>query len=220
MKYCTLFILFCLSFSLSAQVEENEIDLSLGVQNAYVVDHIDAEKKMVTGVLEKTFKQYGKVKRNRKAGEWSCMDCKISMISTNPVNVYYKIEERKGLITSYVFIDDGTKFISSENDASASEAIERMNLGIYNDVKREVFKKMLKAEEDALKKFEKELSKLEKKNSDLHNDIESYKDKIVKAEKDIEKNLQSQEDKRIEIEQQKREVEKATKKLNNVGRGN
>ena len=50
-------------------------------------------------------------------------------------------------------------------------------------------KEELKDEENRLKDFEKDLSKLVKKNEDLHSDIENYKEKIIKAEKEIEKNF-------------------------------
>ena len=218
MKTLILSLFLFLSLSITAQVSEQKFDISLGSQNAYMIDHIDAEKKMVEKVLEETFKQYGKVKRNRKAKEWSCQECKISTISTTPINVYYRIEEGKGQVTSYTFFDDGTKFVSGQNDSDASRAIEKINMDIYYGVRKAVITKELEVAEKGLKNFEKDLGKLEKKNTNLHGDIDNYKEKILQAEKDIEKNLQEQEDKRIEIEQQKKMISKITEKLNNVGR--
>ena len=202
-----------------SQVEEGSYDLSLGDQMGFMVDHIDADRKMVEKIMDNTFKEYGKIHKNRKAKEWSCLECKISRISGTPMDIYYKVVERKGLVTTYVFFDDGEKFLSSENASEAIESIVDLNMDIYHDVKRAVFSKELEGEEKTLKGLEKDLGKLEKKNTDLHEDIEEYKEKIRKAEQDIEKNLQQQEDKQIEIEQQKKVVSKVTDKLNNVGRG-
>lgn len=212
-----LSFLFLANIGIS-QVSEIKADLSLGEQNAYVVDHPDAEKKMVEKVLDNTFKQYGKVKKNRKAKEWNCAECTISMISGAPLSIYYKVEEGKGQITSYTFFDDGTKFISSENNSKASAIIEKLNKEIALDVKRLVIEKELENQEKELKNFEKDLSKLEKKNKNLHDDIEDYKEKIRKAEKEIEENLNAQADKKMEIEKQRNEVASTTDRLNNVGR--
>ena len=66
--------------------------------------------------------------------------------------------------------------------------------------------------------MEKELRKLEKKNTGYHKDIEKAKEKIEKAEKDIEQNLRDQEDQRITIEQQRKVIEEIIERLNNLGR--
>lgn len=209
-------ILICLS--LDAQVFESNQDLSVGTQNAYAMDHPDAEKKMVEKALDEVIKEYGKVKRNRKAKEWNCSECNVPSISSSPISIYYKVEEGKGQVTSYLFFDDGSQFLTKSN-SDKSAAIEKINMDVFHNVKRKVINKDLENQEDNLKSFNKDLSKLEKKNNDLHNDIEEYKEKIRKAEKEIEQNLQSQEDKKIEIEQQKNKVSEVTEKLNNVGRG-
>lgn len=207
------------SVILVGQVEEADYDCSLGKQNAFYMEHIDADGKMVSKVLENALKQYGKTKRNRKAKEWTCEACQIGAVSSSPLNVYFKIDEGRNMVTSYVFFEDGEKFISSENDPSTAKAIKNMLMDVNFNVQREVIKKALVIEEKNLKGFEKDLSKLEKKNEDLHKDIEEFKEKILKAEKDIEQNLHDQEDKRMEIEKQRRTVEKVTTKLNNVGKG-
>ncbi len=203
---------------LNAQVNEGKYSLSLGDQNGFMMDHKSAEKQVVEEVIENNLKPYGKIKRNRKAGEWNCQECNLSMVSSNTLNVYYRIEEGRDLVTSYLYFDDGTKFISSENDSDASEQIKMICMDIYYEVKREMIRKDLEEMEKQLKDYEKDLGKLEKKNKDLHQDIEEYKEKIRKSEKDIEQNLRDQEDKNMEIEQQKRLLSKTTDKLNKVGR--
>lgn len=204
---------------LNAQMFESKQELSVGLQNAYAMDYPDADSKMVEKALEEAIKEFGKVKRNKKAKEWYCQDCKIATISSNPMNIYYKIEEGKGQTTSYLFFDDGGKFLSSENNDAQAD-IERFNMNIFHDVKRMVIGEELKQQENQLNDYQKDLEKLEKKNKDLHDDIEDYKEKIRKAEKEIEQNLQEQVDKNIEIEQQKNKVGEITEKLNNVGRSN
>ena len=217
MKILNVLLLTLFTIGLNAQVFESKQELSVGLQNAYACDHPEAEKKMVEKALEETLKEYGKVKKNRKAKEWCCQECKVPSISSNPLNIYYKVEEGKGQVTSYIFIDDGEKFLTSNNSEAQAE-IERLNMNVFYSVERMVTGKKLEQQENTLKDYNKDLQKLEKKNKILHDDIEDYKEKIRKAEKDIEENLQLQESKKIEIEQQKNKVGEITKALNNIGR--
>ena len=215
-----LLTLVLLAFSctfISAQVSETNAELSLGSQNAFYMEHEGADKKMVNKILENAIKQYGKVKRNKKAKEWNCLQCSVPGVS-GPSNVYFKIEEGKGMTKSYVFFDDGTKFISSENNPELAGKLKEGLTYVKHDITRAVITNHLKDEEDNLKDRNKELEKLDKKNKDYHKDIEDYKKKISEAEKNIEKNLQDQEDKKIEIEKQSRVVEDVTTQLNNVGK--
>ena len=221
MKTLITFILSaCIISLVSAQVEvrEQSMESSLGHQNAFAMDHRGADQKMVTKIFEKAFKEYGKVKKNKKAKEYNCLQCSVPGFS-NPVNVYFKITKGKGTASSYVFYDDGTQFVSSENSPEEAQRIINDLTYIGHDVSRAVIKKELEAEEDNLKDRNKEQEKLEKKNKNLHEDIEEYKKKIAEAEKAIEKNLQEQEDKKMEIEKQARVIEQVTDKLNNVGKG-
>jgi len=210
---CTFFIVT----STFGQVTESEALISLGTQNAFVTEHVGASKKMVNKILENAIKEFGKVKRNKKAKEWNCMQCRMPGVA-GLTNIYFKIEEGKGQTTSYVFVDDGTQFISSENDEDAAASIKTRLTNVGYDITRAVISKELDNEEDELKDRNKELRKLEKKNQDYHNDIEKYKKKIAEAEKNIEENLLDQEDKKMEIEKQIRTVDAVTTKLNEVGK--
>ena len=219
MKKQLLLLTFILSnIALFSQVNEEGCLMSLGKQPAYVIDHEGADKKTVMKVVENTFKDFGKLKKNKKAKEVVCEQCLAPLISSTPMNIYIKGDEGKNRYTTYIMFDDGQKFIDSSNEPAQSKVIVEILQNMAYDVQREVIKKELKDAENQLKGFEKDLSKLEKKNEDLHSDIENYKEKIIKAEKEIEKNFSEQDEKRMEIEKQGREVEKIIKKLNNVGR--
>jgi len=218
MKLFTLLTFVSLGCSnLIGQVTETMYPLSLGEQNAFVMEHKGADAKTVNKILEDAIKEYGKVKRNKKAKEWSCLQCEVPGIS-KPTNVYFKIDEGKGMTTSYTYFDDGTKFISSKNAPEIAERLKKSLKHVSYDVTRDVISEELKDEEKNLEKQNKEKEKLERKNEDLHEDIEDYRKKIAEAEKNIEKNLQEQEDKKMEIEQQARKVGDVTDRLNAVGK--
>lgn len=217
MKNIYTLILLTFSISVFGQVMEEEKTISVGKQTAFVIDHPGADKKMVEKIMENTLKEYGKVKKNRKAKEWNCSECKVSMITSKSLNIYYTIEEGKSQTTSYMFFDDGTQFLSSENSDKVA-AIKDLNMTIFYNVKRAVIEKELEQEEDNLKDFNKDLSKLEKKEADLLDDIDDYKEKIRKAEKEIEEVLLLQEEKRMQIAKQEMSVDSVKDKLNKVGR--
>jgi len=217
MKYLLYFSFLMFSLNIQAQVQEKTSSLSLGDQMAFVMEHQDADKKTVEKIIEKKLKQYGKVKRNKKAKEWACDQCEISMIDNQPISVYYKVEEKQGMIATYTFFDDGTKFLCTENDQAAGLAITKFNLEIYHDVSRAVITEELKNEEKNLKGFGKDLSKLGKEEEDLHKDIEKFKQKIKDAEKEIEENLIKQEEKRMQIAKQESLIDSVKDKLNKVG---
>jgi len=199
------------------QIEEGSGQLSLGTQNAFIIEHDGASKKTVKKILENAIKEYGKVKYNRKAKEWNCLQCNVPGVS-GPSNVYFKVEEGRNQSTSYVYVDNGSQFINSENDEAAAARITSSLTSVMHDITRSVISKELEDEEDNLNDRNKEQEKLEKKNKDLHNDIEKYKQKIKDAEKAIERNLEEQEDKKMEIEKQSRVVEEVVTRLNNVGK--
>ena len=208
-----------ISVSIFGQVEETKSLMSFGHQDSYMIEHDGADEKMVYKFLEDHYKKYGKVKRNKKAGEWLCESCQIGVISSSPMDVYFKVKEGKDQTTSYHFFDDGTQFLSGENNAEAEANIENFLMNVFYEVKRKVIRKELEEQEKVLKNFEKDLGKLEKKNKDLHEDIEDYKRKILEAEENIERNLEEQADKKMEIDKQTLNVSEITKRLNNVGKG-
>lgn len=215
----TVLIFALLAIGVNAQeVMQKEAVMSLGNQVAYVVDIEGADEGVAKDVWEKYLKDYGDVKRNKKAKEYFCEECKINMISSAPVQITMKIDERKDMSVVSAFFDSGEHFITSETDPDAAVIIEKFMYNYALEVKRTVIEKELEEAEKDLKDFNKDQEKLEKTNKGLHEDIEKYKKKIIEAEEDIEENLQEQEAKQIEIKNQTKMVEEISTRLNNVGK--
>jgi len=215
-----LFFFFAFSFVRAQNVTERKVSMSLGAQNAYVIDVEGADKKIMEDVFKSTFKEYGKIQENRKARESFMVATKISRINgSSPVDLYAKFEEGKGMATTYVWIDLGGAFTNSTEYMKQSDAIKTMLQDYYYECRKVVVANELKVEEKSLDKLEKELSKLQKQNDGYHQDIEKAKQKIAEAEKNIEQNIVDQESKTKEIEGQKKVVETVTEKLNNIGKG-
>lgn len=200
-------------------VTERKVSMSLGSQNAFVVDVEGADKKIVESVFKTTMKEFGKLQENKKAREFFMMATKINRINgSSPLDLYAKFEEGKGMATAHVWIDLGGAFTNSQDYRKQADAAKIFLQDYYYECRRVVVQNELKAEEKNLDKLEKDLVKLKKQNDGYHEDIEKAKQKIVQAEKNIEQNIIDQANKNKEIDGQKKTVETVTTKLNNIGK--
>jgi len=207
--------------SMMAQdVNEQEVRMSLGKQNAFSVDIEGADEGIAAKVWKKFAKDYGKIKRNKKAKEYYSKDAKVSMIAgSDQMDMYIKFDERVGMATATLWVDYDGAFINSNDHPSEAQGAEEFLQNFYYDVREYVINEEMKAQEKELKKLDKGLRKLEKQNTGYHQDIEKAKERIEKAEKNIEQNLKDQDDQRIAIEQQKKLIDEIIERLNNLKRG-
>lgn len=220
MKNFALVILIAfVSFPLFSQdIREVEKTISMGAQPAFVINHPNATVKMAEDAWEEHMKKNGKAKKNRKSKELETIDAEINMISSTPLNIYFLAEKGADMTTSYIFFDNGSGFITSESDENAASGIYEFLTPFVYGVEKLVIQEELDNEEDGLKDFAKDLERLEKSNTNLHEDIEKWKEKIRQAETDIEKNLQDQDAKKEEIVNQEGIIKEVKKKLNSVGK--
>lgn len=220
LKLNVLFFAFLLSSGISvAQVSQQEAIMSHGSQNAYVQDHPDAKEKHIEKAWKEVIKEYkGKVKKNKKSDEYETLELSVPLISRSPLNLYLKVEEKKGMSSTMLFVDDGTQYISDNNDQDANMNIEKLLTSFAFEVEKLAVEDILDDEEKNAKKLSKDLEKLEKGNTKLHEDIEDYEKKIAQAELDIEQNLKDQEAQNIEINNQAKLIEEIKDRLNNIGK--
>ncbi len=201
-----LFVLFCYSISFG-QVEETQKTMSEGVENSLNIRIPNAKAKTVEKLWKKHMKPYkGKTKRIRKTKEIFSDNASIPQLSSNDVDVYVKIVEAGDEILFSAWFDLGGGFLSSETHPDKYGSAEKMLLLFALDVSKVVIKRELDDEEDTLKKYGKQLTKLEKQKAKLLKDIENYKAKIKAAEAAVEQNEANQENKRQDIENQKAKV--------------
>ncbi len=209
-------LIFSLSGNVHAQISIQNESMSLGSKSSFVMDLSGADKKMADKKWKEFIKDYGKIEKNKKAKEQSVLQASLPGFE-GPTNVTFKAEEGKDLTRVYFFFDNGTKFIEEgDEDADAAKVFLRDYVIL---VDKEVAKIALKDGEGELKKFEKSLSKLEKKNKKLHDDIEKFKKKIAEAEADIQQNLKDQDAAKEDIEGQKVKVSELKDAYNSIGKG-
>ena len=201
-------------------VEESKVSLSVGSQNAYVIEVEGADKKMTERVWKDFVKDMdAKVKKNKKAKEFYSEKVRVNGVNNGtPIDLYMKVFERRGLVEIYVAGDRGDAFISSNDTPDDTEPMMYMVEQFSYELQRKVTEKILEEQEKLLKNLQKDLTKLEDKNEDYHNDIKKAEDKIRQAEERIEVNLRDQDEKRIQIAKQTAAVEAIVEKYNAIGK--
>ncbi len=211
-------VLSSMAYCMIGQVTQQTQTMALGSQTAFTQEHKDASEKHVEAAWKDVMKKYGKPKFNRKSKNWESLEATIPTVSNKPLDVYLTITEGKGMTSTAVFVDNGMQFISADNNAEASDALELFLNEFADATYRLVVEDELKAEEKNLDQLEKEQSKLEKENEKLHEDIAEYERKIAEAENAIVTNIKNQDDQKFAIEEQKSLIEKVKEKLNSIGK--
>ena len=199
-------------FISNAQITEKSREMSLGVQNAFIVDLPDTDDDMITSEWKAYLKEYGKVKRNRKAKEYHLMEESIESIhGEEKMDIYMKREDNQMM----VFFDIGGQFLddSHEDHENAIKFLEDFIL----EVQKSKIEIELANEENHLKKFEKNLSTLEKDNNKYHSKIEDAKKTIKKNKNRIETNESDQKRMNKTIQEQKDLIENIKDRLNSIG---
>lgn len=135
----------------------------------------------------------------------------------NTFDAYAKVEEVKGEgFKLMVAVDMGGAWMSSSQHGEQVRLFKTMLQEIAVKVSKDEVEDEVKVQEKLLEKEMDQQKNLEKKNTDLKNDIEDYKKKISQAESDIKTNEEEQKKKKEEIEKQKEVVKLAKEKLSKI----
>ena len=208
----TLLVAFATLMS-AQNVEAIEKTMSLGKQTGVYIEVEGGEKDDLKDLWEDYMKDFGKTKRNKKAKEYYTENVRVPVISSsNTVDVYAKFEEGRDQATAYFWAVSDGEFVDD------SKGLQTFVQDYYLIARKAVINEEIKEQEKVLKKLDKNMGKLVKKNNGYHKDIEKAEDKIRKAEENIEKNLNDQDEMQAEIIKQKEILEMIIEKLNNVGK--
>lgn len=131
----------------------------------------------------------------------------------NTMDVYARAENGKdGEVKLIVGFNLGGAFLNSKEHSQQFKEAEKMLQEFANKLTKDAIEAQLKAAEKILGNMTDDQEDLVKKNKDLKEDIEEYKEKIKKAEGEIVTNEENQKKKLVEIEGQKKVVEDIKKK--------
>jgi uncharacterized protein (DUF342 family) len=204
-----LIISVTLSSSTVAQVIEGAQFMSKGTFNALTINLPEGSEKDAPKEWVKFFKEYGKLKKDKKTEEYFADDAKIIGMSANAVDVYTKFNGN----SMTVWFDLGGAYLNSSEHTAGYPVGEQLLTKFALHLQVLLVEEELKKEEKALKDRNGELSKLEGKKADLEKNIADWKAKIAQAEKDIEQNALDQEGKKAEIQQQQTVLETVRARL-------
>jgi len=193
------------------EVKESNENIGSGNHNALVITIYEAKINDIEKAWKKLMKDYdAKVDMGKEIFADNAL---VKSASTNTMDIYAKVESKKdGESVLIVAVDLGGAYMSSSAHSDQFKEIKKIVYDFAVNITKETIAEQIKNETKTLEKLQKVQEGLVKDNTDLHKDIENYKEKIAKAEKDIEKNLADQEVKKKEIETQQKVVELVTEK--------
>lgn len=217
---CAGVLLFVLSPALSAQysvVTEVDRPMSFGTRPGFSVGFPNTDQKLVDEVWTDFVKNNfaGKLKKGKK-GEKSASQLRSVSVSSNDFTLYSKLEKVGDGAQLDVWFDIGPFFLNRREDATRTNETKELLTRFYYDVRRAAVGQEVKGEEEKLKEMEAKIKKLQRDNSTLNKDIETYKAKLKKAEADLVQNQKDQEATIIDIDKQRQAVEAARQRQGNV----
>lgn len=195
------------------KVESKNEKINGGTHNCLVVTIYDASPDEIEKEWKSKMKGYDAKVSGKD--EIFADNALIKSISENTCDVYAYTEKVNDNETKFVvgFQLGETWLDKKDNGYNAAEkivkdfAVEQSKNGIAK--KRKAAEKLLDDKKD-------DQADLEKKNKELHKDIEDYNEKIKKAETDIKTNEDSQTKKKEEIDAQQKVVDELKSRENSV----
>lgn len=203
-----------------AQVIENQVPMSQGNKNSFMIELADQQAKDIEKAWTKYLKKFdGKTKKDKKSGEYLSDNAEIKNMSDNTVDIYSKVIQRGTNCQLIVWFDLGGAFLNSRTHPDAFAAAKELLYEFDLSTKITATKDDLKQEESRLKKLNKELKGLEKDKKGYENDIEKYQKRIAEAKQKIKENIAKQESKNGEIKRQDGKVKEVQTKLKKLEKG-
>jgi hypothetical protein len=197
--------------------------MSIGTQNAYVVDIPQAKLKDVTNDFKKYVKKDAKGKSNEEKGEISMLGAVNKNISSMPFNVFGRFVESSEGVTVSIWVADGANFVSSKlhfrQELAVSKylkdfAVEQYKQAVKEELEKE--KDKAKAEQKVLEGFVKDQKKAESNIEDHKAEIANREKKIKEEEANIGTAKSNQEKQKDVIAKQNAVLNSVQQKLNNI----
>ncbi|MFT6320104.1 MAG: hypothetical protein ACJAT4_001026 [Granulosicoccus sp.] len=211
-------LLTTIGFSQMEEITESKETMKEGTFNAIVVELLNADDKVALNVWKSFIKGYGaKAKKVKKSKEYLASGAIIGGLNNSEnVDVYAKVQEKGDDSELIVWIQMGEFYVSSGSFPSDYTAAVKMLEGYVIEVAKELVNNDIEDEEKKMKRMEKEMDKLKKKNTGYHRDIEKAKDTIARAEGNIEENERAQKEQTSIIESQQKALQALKEKLSEM----
>ena len=197
-------------------IEQGAKANSAGIHNAYSVEILNADKKVVDKAWKSLMKSYrGKTKYNRKEAEMGTTNAKVTELGSAVYTIKTSIEQRGGNVVVHSWFE-GTDGYIDDTAESENAGVNDLLQSFAVNVRKDMVKMILGSEEKVLKQSESELNKLKKQNDSYHKAIEVAKRKIAEAEQNIIENEAAQEMAVTKIDGQRSIVEGVRQRLKRI----
>lgn len=213
-----LLILTIFSLSIQFSFSQNKVDVLESVESIYTETgsalttriHRAKEKEILKGWKSIMKDHDGVVKI--KGNELHAYEVIIESISSNPIEVFMKVNEITSTESeiSVIFKSDGN-YVSSKSDISGYTAAESMVSTFALEQSKNATQKFFEKEEKALSVLINNQEKLAREKKKAEKEIEDCKESIKDNEYKLEQNKKDQQTIIKEIEEQKKKVKDAKK---------
>ena len=197
-------------------IEQGSKANSSGIHNAYSVEILNADKKIVDKAWKALMKSYkGKTKYNRKEAELGTSNAKVTELGSSVYKIKASIQQRGGNVIVHSWYEGADGYVdthASSEDAGVNSLLQSFVV----NVRKDMVKIELHGQEKELKQSESALSKLKRQNDGYHRDIEVAKRKIAEAEQRIIENDAAQEAAVVKIDGQRSLVEGVRQRLKRI----
>ena len=213
----TIVLLF--SLQAAAQIEQQQVQMSAGVQPALVLSLNGIDEKSVSKMWKDFMKDFyrEKPKMDRKTNEWLSDDAEIDALGQgNTVDLYARTEEMLDGVKLYLWVDLGGTYLSAEETPGRYAEAEAMLERFEREVEKEKVRREIEAEEDTLKDMGKELSRMQSDRERYEREIERAEEIIRQAKANIEQNLKEQEAQKEKIAEQEELIKTVQKRYNDL----
>ncbi len=195
----SLLLTLAASTTLSAQnAREVTAKFNKANPNAIIADY-DQPVDMVKTVLKERLEKEGLGKMKSASGYMRYSGVVWNAVSNEKIDAYFKVDGKKGKSNITVLVSKGyDNFITSATDARSVENIKAFLNGFNDHLAAYQRALDLKAQEEAVKKAEKEQKEIAERNKELQEQKEKLEKKIAEQN-----NQQVSKQKALEAERQK-----------------
>ena len=215
----TLAVLFLFQVFAIAQIKEKKQKMSLGNNNALILEIPETNKKFVSKLWQTYVEDFydSKTKWNRKENEWVTDDADIVALGLgNSVDLYAAVNQAGKNTKVTMWVDLGGAFLSSKKHHNRYLEGEKLLMRFALEVAKETTRVELEEEEKKLKKMENEFKRLELAKERYLREIERAKEIILRAEENLAQNEINQTTSQEKIATQKSTIEMIRERLNEL----
>jgi uncharacterized protein YycO len=188
----------------------------LGTDGKCLTVELEGQQKNVEAVMENKFK---KLKGKKEKGYDAFKAQIFSEISSNTLDIYYKVETKKDNQSKVVlFLATGyDNWLNPNEHASELNNAKKMLEGLAAEVRTYELNLAIEAQTKVVEGAVKTQADLEKDLTKLGSDLEKLQAEIEENKKSQEENKKTQEEQKKTIELEKKTLEELQKQLGQVG---